>query len=140
MPSTANRTSCQPLAVPPDSRLQVVIITPHAVWRGRGRPSEKAAPVPASTCEDETRLRHLKAAPSWTNDFQQGPGEPEVRDDIFDMGLELFRKAETTPDYMISTRPTPNPPFAGCGSGVFFNMGLQEQQADDFAPDIYWAF
>jgi len=76
----------------------------------------------------------LNPNPKFTSD------EPDVRDDIFDMGLELFGKAAMTPDCMISTRPTPNPPFAGCGSGVFFNMGLQKQQADDFAPDIYWAF
>ncbi|KAH8662719.1 hypothetical protein BGZ61DRAFT_368571 [Ilyonectria robusta] len=78
--------------------------------------------------------------PSWTNNFQRGPGEPEVRDDIFGMGLEPFGKAAMTPDCMISTQPTLNPPFAGCGSGVFLNMGLQEQQTDDFSPGIYWAF
>ncbi|KAJ4195501.1 hypothetical protein NW759_016435 [Fusarium solani] len=62
---------------------------------------------------------------TWTNSFQQGPTASEVRDDMFDMGLEPFQTAAMPPDSMVSARRVPTLPLAG-----YVNMGPQEHQAD----------
>ncbi|KAH6984226.1 hypothetical protein BKA56DRAFT_481950, partial [Ilyonectria sp. MPI-CAGE-AT-0026] len=78
--------------------------------------------------------------PTWTNSFQQGPRATEVRNDMFDMGLEPFQMAAMPPDSMVSAQPVPTLPLARCGPGLYVNMGPQEHQADEMAWDPRWEF
>jgi hypothetical protein len=77
---------------------------------------------------------------TWPNSFQQGPRASEVRDNMFDMSLELLQKAPIPPDLMIAAQMIPAVPLAGCGPGLYISTGPQQQPADEMVWDSYWEF
>ncbi|KAJ3453663.1 hypothetical protein MRS44_017910 [Fusarium solani] len=100
------------------------------------------SPSDVSTAE-ELNMQGLEAGsfpPIWTNPFQQGSSASEVRDNMFDMGLEQFQTATMPPDSMVSAQPVPTLSLTECGLGQDVDVGPQEHQADEIAWDLYWQF
>lgn len=75
--------------------------------------------------------------PTWTNPFQRGHKASEVRDNMFDIGLEPFQTAAMPPDSIVSGQPGPMLPVIECRAGLYVNMGSQEHRADEMAWSPY---